>query len=376
MAGIVGGGGGGGGLFAGAFGAGNAYAPQYTGGDSLAATTGGGGGGGAIWGAGKKSSSKDLQQAIAALISGAAVPPTVNNEATNSTQVASTQGVTTNTNVGSATQQGTVTNVQQNMSSEALAALNSIISGGSNDPLIAAKDQSAARNIQYLQSLMSGIDPAQAEQRASGRVADLGRNLTEQILPELFGRTESAGFGTDALSSLLSQDAAVRTAEAQSRAVEEAYNAAVTSGIQASNTMGGLVEGTSAASQQLMEALGIAKGAVQTGVETRDLANSEASVGTQNVDTTATTNTSGTGTASETNPLGWANMLSGLLAQSMSADASATTGPSAREKALAAFMAAGGNPGELNRFGGSMSFGDYNQSNRDLWNGIAQQFGI
>lgn len=298
--------------------------------------------------------------ALTSMLTGGGVPATTQNQSTTGTQKTKKASQTNTAQSTTGKQTGTVATQQQNMSAEALAALNDIVSGRSTDPLLGAKDQASQANIAYLESLMAGLNPQDAEQRASGRTAQLSRQLTEEVLPGLFGRTEAAGFGTSALSSLLAQDAAVRTAEAQNRAVEEAYFNTINAGNQAAQTMGQLTTGTSASSAAMLEALGISKGAVQSGLETRDLTNTEVSTGTSTTTETGSADTAESGTSSTVDPLGWANMLAGLLNTQMQLN----TGPTKKEKDLATFMAAGGDLFALQQPG----FHDYgySQSNKDL----------
>ncbi len=297
------------------------------------------------------------------------VPATTQNSNSYGTQTIGNTRVSNTQNQSTQRQTGTVQTQQQNMTNQALAALNAIVSGQSTDPLLGAKDQASAANIQFMQSLLAGLNPQEAEQRASGRTADLRRKLTEDVLPGLFGRSEAAGFGTNALSQLLAQDAAVRTAEAQNRAVEEAYFNTVNAGIQGASTLGQLTQGTSASTQAMLEALGISKGAVSNTVENRNLTTTGQETGTATTSETGQATTSEQGQQSKVDPLGWANMLAGLLNTQMQLD----QGPSANEKAMAAFMAAGGDPSALGR----TSFHDYGygRSQNQLWQSIASRFG-
>lgn len=338
-----------------------------------------GGGMGKSWGgdsAGGGSSSKGLVSTsglgggIAGLLSGA-ITPAAATSTSNTTQTQNSQNmgqaVTSKDSVSKQT--GTIASQTLNMSPAALAELEALITGKKKDPLLANKDRAASSNIASLQSLLAGLNPAQAEQRASGRTAQLSRELTEQVLPELFGRTEAAGFGTNALSQLLAQDAAVRTAEAQNRAVEEAYFNTVNAGIQGAGTMGTLTSGTSASSQAMLEALGIAKGAMTSGIESRDLTTTGSEIGTTVSNEASTTTGSSSSSESKVDPHAWANTLASLLSVQLQKPKEA----SANEKALSAFMAAGGDPGALNRHTAN-DYG-YGLSQNRLWNSIASKLG-
>lgn len=233
-----------------------------------------------------------------------------------------------------------------NMSSGALAALEGIISGQSQDPLVKKKDRVASDNITSMQSLLAGLDPNQAGIRASGRTADLSRQLIEQLLPQIFGGAEKAGTGGNMAAQLLGQDAAIRTGEAQNRAVEESINAITQQSLQGSQILGDLVSGTSAGSERLMAALGISKGAVEN----------KASSTTENTTSTTTgaTKSAATGTGSTTStqevtdPLGWAQL-------------SGANSGGAGDRALATFIAAGGDVGGLAYSPFDNGYGDYNR---------------
>lgn len=229
-------------------------------------------------------------------------------------------------------------NRQQNISDEALAAINAIISGQTIDPLVSAKDEAAGSNITQLQRTLGFADPVQAETRASGRVAELSRNLREGALPEIFGGAEASGTGGNALAQLLGQDAAIRTGEAQNRAIEEAINTAISQRTQGAQTMGALTSGTSAANERLMEALGLAKGAVVTGES--DTTETGRSTTASTTDTTDTTKSEATGETSAADPLAWLRML-----QQGQQIPGVSQGGSDPARTLAAFTAAGGNLG-------------------------------
>jgi len=196
--------------------------------------------------------------------------------------------------------------------------------------------------LEKLAGILSGSDK-------DSRTAALSRKLIDEVLPEIFGSAEFLGTGGNALAQLLGQDAAIRTVEAQSRTVVDARNQAISQGLQGAQVMTGATAGTSSASRRIMEALGLAKGATQqsTAVSTEagkvhtvdSKTGSETSTGTQ------------TGTGDTVDPLAFAKLQSDLAASS---------GPSASEKAIATFIAQGGDSAYLS--GGSAfdsGLGDY-----------------
>jgi hypothetical protein len=251
-----------------------------------------------------------------------------------------------------------------NMTPEALSALQGILTGRNVDPLISAKDTAAMGNISSMQNILSGLSPAGAEQRASGRTADLGRQLMEQLLPEIFGGAELAGTGGNVAAQLLGQDAAIRTGEAQSRVIEEARNAEIQSQLNAVSTLGQLTQGTSGANEQLMAALGISKGAIEDKASsTRETAATTTSGDVKSTTTdTGTTSSTGDTTQETVDPLAWAKLQQALALSG--SGGGATSG----DKALATFIAAGGDPSKL--VGGTPFDSGLGQYNRDLMQGI------
>lgn len=266
-------------------------------------------------------------------------PTTVKQKSTKKEQQKATTKATTQSQTTTAND--IIQNIaKQNISDPALAALNAIITGQDTDPLVAAKDVAAEGNIDWLQNLLANLNVEDAETRAGGRTADLSRQLREQVMPEIFGGAEMAGTGGNALAMLLAQDAAVRTGEAQNRAIEEARNAAIAQGLQGAGTMGELTSGTSGLTQRLMAALDISKGAVETGQVATSERGTSRTAGTTTETQTGTQTGKATGETAETDPLGWAKLLAELKV-------AGANQPSRNEKALATFMAGGGDPAHL-----------------------------
>ena len=295
----------------------------------------------------------------------------------------STNNNTTVTGAGTSnTNKTDVANVntsQQNMTAQALAALNNLITN--SDPVLSAIDQARANNVAQQQAFVGSFDPNAAAERAGGQVADLTRNLIEQVLPGIFGGAENAGFGGDALSQLLSQDAAVRTGEAQARVQEKAFNDSVQQKNQAFNNVTQAANAGSAVIDTLLSALDTAKGAVAntTGVNTTvsnaqtntsQAQNTQGSqVANSNEVANQVANTNGNDNTVSTSPIDWAKLIS-----SLSAAGNASQLPSQAELALAAFNASK-TPNENLKFlfGGNTGTGIHAaqaSQSQQLWNNI------
>ncbi|MCW5932042.1 MAG: hypothetical protein KIS69_10355 [Bacteroidetes bacterium] len=213
------------------------------------------------------------------------------------------------------------------------------LAGGQGNPLLSAIDKARGTGIVNTQNLITGQDPNEAVARAGGRVSELSRKMQEEAIATLLGSNEASGFGGNALSQLLAQDAAVRTGEAQSRVQEEAYNQAISNQLSGTNVLNQLLGGGSAVQNALMEALNIAKGSIEQGTErTNATTTSDELANTVSSEQSSTTGSEGK-TASLVDPIEWAK----LAAQLSIAGAQQQTGPSALEKALAIYQGGGGN---------------------------------
>lgn len=225
---------------------------------------------------------------------------------------------------------------KQNMTDQALQALQALIAGGGSNDLLDTQEAGKKKSQLQLEGMLAGLDPTKAGEMAAGQTADLTRKLMEQILPDIFGGAEAAGFGGDALSNLLAQDAAVRTGEAQARVEEDVRSNVQDQATQVSSVLNALLSSGSGSMDALIQALGISKGAVETG--------SIDTVGSQEVKGTSTTATQeadrqtsksqedATGSTSTVDPLGWAKLQAQLKALSANQ-------PSRGEMALALFNA-------------------------------------
>ena len=271
-----------------------------------------------------------------------AAPLPSTSDATRDTTATSSKAGTTNTATTGTSNTATKKKLdKQNMDAASLQALianiTNLAAGG--DGVLAGIDAARQKGITDTQALIAGQDPNAAVARAGGRTADLSRQLNEGALATLMGGDEAGGFGGNALSQLLAQDAAVRTAEAQARVEEDAYNSAVGSQLSGTNVLNSLLGGGSAVQNSLMEALGIAKGAVETGTETGTSDTVDNQVGTSATTETGKTTTNEAATSSSVDPVEWAK----IMAQLQIAANAKPTEPTDMEKALAMFQAGGGN---------------------------------
>lgn len=202
---------------------------------------------------------------------------TTNTSGTTSGQKDSASSSTTN-------ESGSSTTNASNMDPQSLAALNLLIKqllGGGTQQM--ANDEAVRRGeINSVQAQRAGYSKDAAFGDAQGLIAQTLRQAMEKMLPSITRAAEGAGTSGNAMRALLMQDAQTRAAESASAA---GVNAAIGYGNVAgnmNNTLEALTRPQDAATNALLNALQIAKGAV----------------------TNSTTNTSGTrntvGTGSET----------------------------------------------------------------------------
>jgi len=231
---------------------------------------------------------------------------------------------------------------------KSLAILQDVISRlaqGQGNPLLNQIDTAKGTGITGVQQLIAGQDPNAAVQRAGGRVADLTRQLNEGAIATLLGSQEAGGFGGNALSQLLAQDAAVRTGEAAARVEEDAYNQAIENQLAGTQTLNQLLQGGSSVQEALIQALNTLKGATETGTE-----RTRGTTTTSEISDRATTgqeSVRGTdkGSSSVIDPVEWIKAFGNI---SLAGGAGGgNTGPTAMEKALALFPAIGGNTNAL-----------------------------
>ncbi len=257
------------------------------------------------------------------------------------TPVATTnnQSSSGNRNTNSTTNSRTHTNSvaatafdKQNTTDSALAALEQIIGAGGNNQLLSEQETGKRKQQTQLEQLITSLSSGDIREQASGRTADLSRNLREQVLPEIFGGAEMAGMGGDALSQLLAQDAAIRTGEAQSRVEEEVRNNTQNQALQANQLLSALLDSGSGSMDALLAALSTAKGSVEQGssVTTED------SNSTTNSTTTNAEDTNASSSSATIDPLAWAKLQAQLNANQ------GASGPDKGELAVALFNASKG----------------------------------
>lgn len=226
-------------------------------------------------------------------------------------QSSSTTGSSSSRGGSSSTQTYNV----RNMSSSALAALDSLIAG-----LNGGKATAGSQNAQFLREqwleqlnasnqLRADYSKASAFADAEGASSAALADALEQSMPVIAAGIDSAGTSGSALSALLTQQAAE---DAARTAAQIGLNAAISYGQISANALqtgAGLVQNGDPAMNSLLQALGIAKGAVQQGSVTSNESNWNNSSSQQNTTSTSTTVNSGqNSTATQTSgPAGKSN---------------------------------------------------------------------
>ena len=196
----------------------------------------------------------------------------------------------------------TVQSSTQNMTSTALAALDSLIlglSGGTSSKgnpkgtkantaaAEAIKRTEAQYNQQVLnaQQLQSDYSKSAAFADSQAAVAATLADALKQAMPTITAGIDSAGTSGSALSALLTQRAA---ADAAAEGAKLGLSAAIDYGniaVAAGNTATGLLQSGNPLVNALLESLNVAKGAVQNTTEKT----SSSGVSTSNTKTTSTT---------------------------------------------------------------------------------------
>lgn len=177
-----------------------------------------------------------------------------------------TSGSQTSSGTTSSTGTSNTSNKTTNLDDKGLAALNQLIKQLQNGGTAEMQQQRAVRDgeIATVQGIRAGYSKEDAFNDAQGLMALQMRRTMEQLIPSIGRAAESAGSSGGALRALLLQDAAQRAAESSSAA---GLNTAVQyGGIQGnlSGVLEGLTRSDPAATQALIQALGVAKGAVVT----------------------------------------------------------------------------------------------------------------
>lgn len=199
------------------------------------------------------------------------------------------------------------------------AAFNQLISQLSGGGTLAQQEQQQIfmDTLRQLSQSFQSYSPEAATQLAQGNVAGLTRDLMERIMPQITGAQEAAGLSGDALTALLSQDAAARTAEAQQRAILESIMGL--GGLQA-QTGQQLITGATAQNpivSSLLQALEIGKGSFESGFSSTLNNILKSTSGFSNKVNEGLSNTLSQGTQNTFGNSSQNNMLAMALAQSM-----------------------------------------------------------
>lgn len=187
---------------------------------------------------------------------------------------------------------GTKITNTQNMSASSLKALETLISQlmGGGTPQMQEELNRIAQEMGSARALQSNYSKEAAFGDAQGAMAQSLRQSLEKMLPSLTRSAEGAGTSANSMRALLLQDAATRSSEAASAL---GLKAAVDYGnisANLSNTLAQLATKSDPVTTALLNALGIAKGAVTSSTE--NTSNYSNTSGT--VNTVGTVNTTGT----------------------------------------------------------------------------------
>ncbi len=164
---------------------------------------------------------------------------------------------------------------------EQLKSQAGVVSGGT----VETKQANAERQTEIGRSrtMQAGYSKDAAFADATALTGRFTRQLMEQLMPQINKAVESSGTSGGAVRGLLAQDAAARVGEAQAAL---GLNAAVQYGAinnQLESTLELLTRANNPTTQALLQALGMAKGTINSG--------SEATRNTTTVDTDTTKNT-------------------------------------------------------------------------------------
>lgn len=181
--------------------------------------------------------------------------------ATDSRSTGSTAGATTGTTNGTQTQNAST----QNMDPSSLAALQTLIAqllGGGTQAM--AKDAAARKGeINTVQGQRAGYSKDAAFADAQGLMAQTMRRVMEQLIPSISRSAEGAGASQSSLRALLLQDAASKAAESASAQGLQAAQGYGQISTNMSQVLEALTRPDNSVTNALIQALGVAKGAVQ-----------------------------------------------------------------------------------------------------------------
>lgn len=220
------------------------------------------------------------------------------NQSTNSSQ-----NTNSNSNSNTNTSKNTTVN-NQNMSGSSLAALEALIAqllgGGTQQQ--AQETATRQQEIGAVQGIRGGYGKSDAFADATGAMSQQLRKAMESLLPSLVRSAEGSGTSQNSMRALLLQDAMTKAAESSSalglKASVDYGN--ISTGL--SNTLEALTRPQNKVVDSLLNALGIAKGAVTTS-NTNEIGNSSTTQSaSQTVDTVSNTNSN---SQSQTSPLAY-----------------------------------------------------------------------
>lgn len=153
----------------------------------------------------------------------------------------------------------------QTVTDPVLQALEQAIAGLNQNATLQTTDQGRQQNIQAILNAIQNFDAEEIKQGAEGDVAQLNRELLEDVLPQVTGAVEAGGSSNNALAALLAQDAASRTSEAGARVREQARSNSANEFINMINAATGAAGGGSATTDALTGLINAAKGTVEQG---------------------------------------------------------------------------------------------------------------
>lgn len=202
--------------------------------------------------------------------------------------VTTSGGTTTATTSG---RQGVSENTSvQNMTPESLAALqgliNQLMSGGNNE--ILAERAKRSQTQQVIQALLGQVSSGQAFEESKGLMALNLQKAMEQNMPSIQRAIEGSGTSAGSMQALLAQKLASESALSASALGAEQAKAYAAQRSSLANTLEAATRPTNAATDALIKALGIAKGAVQNTQRNADSYSSSVT-NTVTPDTTKTT---------------------------------------------------------------------------------------
>lgn len=223
---------------------------------------------------------------------------TDSNTRTGGSTSGSTSGTTGGTSSGTSTQNGTSTTNQTttNLDGSGLAALQQLIAQlarGGTPEMLAQKAQ-RTQEINSVRATRSGYSKDAAFSDAHGAVAQQMRKVLESLIPSISRASEDAGSSGGALRALLVQDAGNKAAESSAALGLKAATDYGNINANFSQVLEALTRSDPSATNALVGALGVAKGATTTTngttTNTGTTTNSGTTSGTSNTNTSGVSN--------------------------------------------------------------------------------------